>query len=882
MTQRLPWWRRAYDLALHAFPAEFRDRWGTDMQATYAERIKSASATGKTPIRLVLRELSGLLATGMRERVHSNSRTLHMVHLQDIRYALRLLARSPGFTLLTIVVLAGGLGLSTFTFSFLHTAMIRPLPLSEGERIVRVGSIVEGRRPPLDAIDVLPLRTSLSSFRQLGGYSEQDIVLGREGDRRVVSATVVDPVLFTIARTPALYGRTLLKSDAESGAEPVIVLSYRTWQVAYGADREIIDSRVAISDVTTRVVGVMPEGFGFPVASEAWLPLPERSMSGTEPGLVSLRLVGRLVPGASYKEAASEATPIVQRMLVARDTSLHADRITASVESFPSVQFGEERELVFTVLNLLAAMILLLALVNVTNLLIARANERIRETAVRLALGASTGRLAMQSMWETVMLCVVGGVVGAAGAAWGLNAITRWTRTNMEENMAFWWVWHMDRVTLLSAGAFVTVAIGVLGAVAALRATRTNVREVIQDGGARSGSRRDGRLSRVLVATQVTTVTVLMFVGVMSEVIARRVIDLDPGYETERLLQAGIDPPAARYDTDQKRAAAFFSAHAQLAEEVALENVLLRATLATRDGESGSFALRNQEGAGMLPRATVVAILGDLSTIGVKVTEGRGLEPGDDNSRMPVAMVSQSLAARIWRGRSPVGDQLRLTSAGDTTRYLTIVGVTSDIPYGNILSRDRSPDAIYLPLLQTRSERAVVFARYRSNEVAGRQALLQAFSRVDPLLTPDSVQPFEEALRKAGLIATSTSRLFAACFAFALLLALAGTYGLMSRSIGLRTREIGVRRALGASDASVTRLLLIQGGRQLGVGTLVAAPIVTLIGLVVMHFFPISGWLALTAGLIVSGSIVALVLAATWLPTRGVLRVPPRDALWRE
>jgi len=243
--------------------------------------------------------------------------------------------------------------------------------------------------------------------------------------------------------------------------------------------------------------------------------------------------------------------------------------------------------------------------------------------------------------------------------------------------------------------------------------------------------------------------------------------------------------------------------------------------------------------------------------------------------------VSRSLAARHWPGRSPVGEQVRL-AVGDTARWVTIVGVASDVPQGDPLSRERSPDAIWVPLLQSGAEWSAFRVRWRASEPSARQALLQAFAEVDPLLVPDTVQPFEEVLRRLGFIAVSVSRLFAACFAFALLLALVGTFGLMSRSIGLRTREIGVRRALGATDASVTRLLLGQGGRQLGVGTLVAAPVLAVIGAAFAHFFPIGPWIPAVAAVLVSASIVALLLAATWVPTRAVLRVTPRDALWRE
>lgn len=804
-----------------------------------------------------------------------------MIHIGDIRYSIRLLLRNPAFTLLTVLVLAGGLGLSTFTFSFLYTAMIRPLPLGEGDRIVRVDQMVDGRRRAVDAADVDALRGSLGAVRELGGYYEREFTLGRDGGWRTIGATVTDPVLFSVARTPAFMGRALLPSDAASGAEPVVVLSHRSWEVAFGADPSILDRPVPLDGVTTRVVGVMPEGFGFPVASEAWVPLPEGTMDA-RPGLQSLRLIGRLAPGASHASAAAEATPLLARLVAERDSSARGMNVSAAVESLPSVQFGEERMLVFTVLNLLAALILLLALVNAVNLLLARANERIRETAVRLALGASTGRLLAQGMWETAILCVAGGALGTAGAAWGLSAVTHWTRANMEGNLAFWWVWRMDRTTLACAGAFVTIAMVALGSVVSHRAIRTNVREVLQDGGARSGSRQVGRLSRALVAAQVTAVTVLMYFGVMAGVMAERAIELDPGFDTAALLQGGMEPPVGRYDSPSTRASAFVDVHARLAESAELDRVLFRRTLADGSSPGGRFELRDVARVGAAPGAFVVAVLGDLATIGARTVEGRALEPRDDADRAPVAMVSRSLAERYWRGSSPVGDQLRLAGMDPNAEWVTIVGVASDVPYGDMLSRDRSTDAIYLSLPQNDVGYSTILAHYRTSEAAGRQALRQAFADVDPLLVPDTVQPFDEMLRKMGLITTSVSRLFAGCFAFALLLALIGTFGLMSRSIGLRTREVGIRRALGATDGSLTRFLLGYGARQLGVGTLIATPLLGAVGFAFMHYFPVSGWVTLAALLVVPAAIVALILVATWVPTRKVLGVTPRAALWTD
>jgi hypothetical protein len=271
-----------------------------------------------------------------------------------------------------------------------------------------------------------------------------------------------------------------------------------------------------------------------------------------------------------------------------------------------------------------------------------------------------------------------------------------------------------------------------------------------------------------------------------------------------------------------------------------------------------------------------------MATLGIDLVEGRFLDVSDDRSRAPVVLISRSLSERRWRGQSPVGAQLRLAGVGDTVQWRTIVGVVSDIPYGDPLSRDRTTDAIYVPLLQADVPAADVIVRYSTSEVAGRQALHEVFGAVDPLLVPGYVFRAQEVIDKAGLITTGMTKLFGACFAFALLLAVAGTYGLMSRSIGLRTRELGIRRALGATDAVATRMLLMQGARQLGVGTVVAAPVIAVIGAASTHFFPLSGALTATMGILVALAIIAVVLAATWLPTRKVLLVTRRYALWRE
>jgi hypothetical protein len=409
-----------------------------------------------------------------------------------------------------------------------------------------------------------------------------------------------------------------------------------------------------------------------------------------------------------------------------------------------------------------------------------------------------------------------------------------------------------------------------------LRATRTNVRDVIADTGARAGSRREGRLAQGLVATQVAAVTVLMFTGVLAAVVGHRVLNLDPGYDPARLLQASLDPPADRFPTTDARMRAFTRVQAGLAAHGAVDGVLLRSTLARLE-DGGAFELPPAS-AGGRPVAQVFGTLGPLATLGITLREGRPLQAGEDRAQPPVAVISHALAVKHWPGRSPIGERLRLTGV-EHEPWRTVVGVVSDIPYGNLLARARSAEAIYVPLLQTEATGAQIVTRYRTSEIAARQALFEVFGAVDPQMIPGDVYRVEEVLEKSGMLTIGLAKLLGACFGFALLLAIAGTYGLMSRAIGLRTREIGVRRALGASDGLIERMLLAQGARQLGVGTLVAAPVLVVIGAGAAAMLPLGAGLTTAAGLLVPAAIVGVVLATTWLPTRKAIRVPLRNAL---
>jgi hypothetical protein len=280
----------------------------------------------------------------------------------------------------------------------------------------------------------------------------------------------------------------------------------------------------------------------------------------------------------------------------------------------------------------------------------------------------------------------------------------------------------------------------------------------------------------------------------------------------------------------------------------------------------------------------VLAELGPLGLLGPSLREGRLLDARDHDGAARSALVSQAFARRHWPRGSAVGQRVRLVGVGERGEdaWRTVVGVVSDVPLGNPLARDRSAAAVYVPLAQTDVAGAAILFRHRGDAAAAQAALQETVAATDPLLPPPEVRTFEEILAKTALMARSVARLFAGCFGFALLLAVSGTYGLMARAIGQRTREIGVRRALGATDRTIVRALLGQGSRQLGVGALAALPLMLVVGAGFSHFLPIGLGVSVGTGVAVAATIVGVVLAATYVPTRRVLAIAPRDALWRE
>ena len=803
-----------------------------------------------------------------------------MFYLQDLRYALRQLGRSLAFTILTVVVLAGGLSVSIFTFAFLYAAMLKPLPVPQGEEIVRLMLTGDGRTIGLiDAADLAAVRPSITTLAEIGAFTGSPLVIGTDAGTRTISATATEWNIFAVTRTPPFMGRGFTLDDQAVGAEPVIVLTYASWAAVFGSDPSVLDSFVQINGAPTRVIGIMPPGYAFPVQTDAYVPIRPELLTATTLGM-RIEAYARVTPGVDRSEVTAELTTLLQRAWADRpETPTLVRPSVMSVQTFQMAQIGGGGPLVMFILNALAALILLLACVNVTNLLLARANERARETAVRLALGASRGRLIVQTAWESVLLTVAGGVLASGLAVWALDAVNGWAQATLPGNLAFWWRWGYDPSVLAAGGAFVVLTIAVLVGVASRRAVNTEINAVLQEGASRAGSRGEGRVARALVVAQVVAVSLLMFFGAVSTIVAYRVVHVDFGYDTRNVLDGPLFLPADRYIDRDTRNQFFKSVLERLGERTEIEGPVMRLPLGNAENARGDIEIAS--GApDRRPRAHVIAALGPLATLGVELAAGRYFGPEDDDSGVRTALVSRAMAELYWPGRSPLGEQLTLTGIGETEPR-TIVGIVGDVVLTEVAYGSRSYVGAYVPLLQTDARGARVQFRYRGGEQSARAAYHETLTALDPLLVSE-LTSLEEMLRLSTALARSVTDLITGCCVFALLLAVSGTYGLMARSIGRRTREIGVRRALGASDNRILAMLLSHGARQLGIGALIALPLLLGIGWASSLFMPISFALAVATAVAVSATITLIVLAATWVPTRRAITIAPRDALWRE
>ena len=805
-----------------------------------------------------------------------------MSYWTDVRYALRLLRKTPMFTLTTILVLAGGLAVSLYTFGLLNTALYKRLPIADGERVMRL----EGRSrglptQTLDAYELAQIAPQVKALEAIGIYNDTDVEVSDRELSQMVPATYGPWDMFSFVGVQPQLGRSFVPADTIGGAEPVAILSHALWQSAFAGSPDILGRVIHVNRKPVRVIGVMPAGVTFPVWSRLWLPMPQHEAQPVnEATSIAVGVYARLRPGATRASASEELTGLLSgvRQGHPRVDGKPYDYDAISLETFQmSLAGGGAGNVMFAVLNLMAGFIMLLSCVNVGNMLLARTQERLKEIAVRMAIGAPRGRLLWQMMLESLLICVVGGGLALLLIAYWLKATDQFLHA-WSDRLPFWARWGVDTQSVLMTFGFVLFAVCVVSILPTWRVLRMPCTTLLRDGTRGARGRLSGRLSRLLVTVQIVLISVVMAISSALTFVAWRTSNLDTGINGERLLALDVAAPNSSDGTPASRAQYHDRLLASIRAQPDVEGAMLWSGAGSRRfGADGmSYPLAED-----YPEATVRLSSDAPVSLGARLLDGRYFDSRDGSDGSRSVLVSRTLAERYWPGGSPIGRPIQLFDAeGKVREQRVVVGVVSDVlDDSQMMQADaRAVTAIYLPFAQAAQGSARYLVRYRGDESAARATLLNLAWQANA--APGVAVDRYTALRdRTVALSRSLAKLFVYSGLFALLLALTGIYGLCSNEVILRRQEVGLRRAIGATDGSILRLFLRQGARRLAVG-LVFALLIGGAGLFLLSRLAGLGTVVPVAiGLGVATTITLLVGMATYLSTRRILRGEPAEGM---
>jgi predicted permease len=803
--------------------------------------------------------------------------------VKDVRYAVRNLRKHPTFSVVAVLTIALGIGAVTAIFSVVDAVLLTDLPYSAPEQLVRVWSSNAERgveRGPMSPPDIADFQTRNRTLTDMAAYSEAELALiDREGIAVKVTGSWAGENLFSVLGAPALRGRTLTVGDGAPGASKVMVLGHEFWQSRFAADPDVIGQSITVEEDQYTVVGVMPAGFDFPGRSSFWL---NRNLLAY-PGRYArwMDVVGRLGPEVELSAARDDFTSVALQLEEEFPGTNRA--YTTTIVPLQDAVVGETRA---TLLVLLGAtgLLLLVACVNVINLLLSRMADRGQELALRTALGAGRGRLSRQLLTESLVLAGAGAVFGTVLAAIGIDMLVGFGPENLPRLDE---VQLNGRVLLFALAA--TGVTGVLfGLAPVIRLARTDVRGALQDGarGSTGGASR-GRARSLLVVAQVAVAVMLVVgAGLMSRSFIQ-LLDTDPGFDATSLLTLRVDLPSGAY-RDLERVSDF---HAEIGNRLeALPGVEAVAATATLpfDRETpflGNFLVQDrvapEEGEEPIAHYRQVSP-GYFQTMGIDVVSGREFDLLDDREAKGVALVDGVLTARYFPDEDPIGKVVNglpphVALGGFFTDTFEIVGVVQDVKYFGLA--EPSEPSLYLPVAQAPFRRMTFTLRTTADPETLMAAARREIQAMDPTVPVSQVATMERLLSASVARERFSMMLLVLFGCVALVLAAVGVYGVISYGVSQRTAELGIRIAMGAEPVDVMKLVLGQGLRLALGGValgLIGAGILSRV--MASQLYGVSATDPVTyAGVALVLTMVALV--AAYVPARRTARLDPVIAL---
>ena len=807
---------------------------------------------------------------------------------KDLRHAVRLLRRDSGFAFVAVLTLAAGIATVTVVFSLADAYLFRPLPFDAPERLVHVWTTDprEGDSVRMSPADFRDLRREARSLEDVGGYYYTGMALGRDdgggsddGRARSVNVVLLTPNLFPVLGVEPLLGRTPSPEESTEGRNHVVVVSYRFWQRELGGSEAALGAPVVLDGVEHTVVGVMPPEFVFPFErAQVWAPAvlappdESRELRGA-----ALLVVGRLAPGADLGTAQTEVSGIMERLADSYPET-NAGRGARVVPLREALLFFYDMvRTTFGVLLAAVLFVLLIICTNIGNLLLARASGRVREVAVRAALGAGRSRLVRQMLTESLLLALVGGLAGIGLAALLLGALEGAMPPDLYRVGS---VGLGGRALLFALAATAGSAL-VFGLLPALQATGRDLVTALKNGG-RSGAAGGAgtrRLRNALVVGQVAVAMLLLAGAGLTVRSFQELRTVQLGFEPAGLLTLETSLPSSEYPDGAARNRFYDRTLERIAALPGVESVAQIQPLPLNFESYGtSFEVEGGEplASGERPYANYFKVSpGALGTLGIPVLRGRDFAASDDAGARPVALINRTLAERHFPGQDPVGRQI---TVDETSR--TVIGVVGDTK--TFLISEDPAQVIYLPQLQTPTARRFTLVRTAGDPLVLAKGVRGAFQELSPTLPVTGTRTMERVVEESlGPWLAGTAGLTIIGLG-ALLLASLGIYGVIAYSVRRRRREIGVRIALGAGRGAVLRLILREGVGLTALGTALGLTGALGLGRVLRAvLFGVGSFDPLT--FLGAPLVLALVaLLATYLPARAAARVDAMETLRSE
>ncbi len=804
--------------------------------------------------------------------------------LQDVRFALRMLRKSPGFTAVAVLTLALGIGANTAIFSIVDAVLLRSLAYPDPNQLVLMFDVPLKQPDALSAIsyrDFTQLRAQNRVFSEMAGNAFHDLTLTGAGEPSIVNTGAVTPEIFSLLGAKPLAGRTLLPEDGKQGAAPVAIVSENLWRSRFGANPALIGQAIALDMRSFTVVGILPASFRYPDGAphqDVWIPVAQDPVFGPlmlRPGVPVLGGVGRLKPGVSLAQAQAEMDTLGARL--AKEFPAQDSGLTIRIEPYRQAVVGNVKSALLILLGAVG-LVLLIACANIANLLLSRATSRGREIAVRIALGAGRARLVRQLLTESALLGLFGGVAGvllAASGIWGLRPFLPPDVTRINSI-------HVGGAVLAFALLLSLAAALAFGLAPALLATPCNLQTNIKEGGAHTGQRGGQHVRNFLAVAEISLAMVLLVAGGLLIRSFALLTSVRPGFEPKNVIEAEVSLPQYQYSTLQQWTAFSNELLARLHAQPGLQDSALGAPLPMdRQGEA-TFAF-SIVGNPPLPRGK--SVTADYATVSpgyfrvmrIPLLRGRFFSRQDSPSHPNVAIISETLARRYFPNQDPIGRQMRFGFPPNSNVAREIVGIVGDVR-DSALSRKPGP-MMYVPFAQAPLWGGEVVVRSSLSASSVAAAVRQATHAIDKDLPVTDIESLPDALGQSISQERFRTLLLGSFSAIALVLAAIGIFGVISYSASQRTHEIGIRMALGAQPRDVLRLILGQGAKLalfgLSVGV-VAAFLLT--RLMASLLYGVSATDPVTFGA-VAIVLLAVALLACYIPARRAMKVDPLVAL---